>query len=354
MKTPSIVLLVSAIVLASCSSEHKSTTLDVTPISVTTAKVAPSDPIKTVRASGRLEASQSANLSTRLMGHIADFKVTVGQKVTKGQLLVEVSPTDMEAKRAQAIAGLAGAEAAFENAEKDFYRFTSLFEKQSASQKELDNMTTRYQMAKSGLEMAQNALKEVEAHLTYAFIRAPFSGVVVNTFGKSGDMAFPGMPLVTVESTVTSEIVASISESDVASLTIGDKAEVTVSSANVQLTATLKELSRSSKNTGGQYLAKLTIDEPSEQLYSGMFASLSFQTTPIGESESVWVPSDVIIRKGQLSGIYVVAGDKALLRWVRLGETSEGKVQILSGLRPGETYIATSKAELVDGATLAL
>ena len=354
MKSYSFTLLFSAIVLTSCGHENTPNQVSTAPVSVTTATVKGVQASNAILASGQITPVKSANVSTRLMGHIAGFKVSVGDQVRKGQLLVEVSPSDMEAKKAQALAGLAQAEAAYLNAEKDFQRFTSLFQKNSASQKELDNMTTRYEMAKSGLAMAQNAVKEIEAHLEYAFIKAPFSGVVVNTFGKSGDMAFPGMPLITIESEDAMEVIASISESDVSRLKVGDMAEVTVSSANLTFSATLKELSRSSKNTGGQYLAKLNVTEKSELLRSGMFASVRFEKVASITNEEVFVPSSAIVRRGQLNGIYVQAGDKALLRWVRLGGVRGDEVKVLSGLSSGETYIISSEAPLSDGVTISL
>jgi multidrug efflux pump subunit AcrA (membrane-fusion protein) len=67
----------------------------------------------------------------------------------------------------------------------------ALFAQQSASQKELDDMTSRYEMAKAALEGAKQMRNEVQAQFSYANITAPFAGVVTNTFVKEGDMANP-------------------------------------------------------------------------------------------------------------------------------------------------------------------
>ncbi len=355
MKSTFIFLFTAVIALTSCGSHTTESLAETTPISVKTKTVAVQHGAQTTLASGQITAAQSANLSTRLMGHIAQFKVKVGDRVTAGQLLVEVSPNDMMAKKEQALAGLAQAQAAFDNAQKDYHRFTALYQSKSASEKELDNMTTRYEVAQSALAMAQNAVKEVEGHLEYAFIRAPFSGMVVNTFGKAGDMAFPGSPLVTLESNKQLEVVAAISENAIGNLKVGDTARVKVSSAATQFNAVIKELSRSSKNTGGQYLATLGIHEASDKLLPGMFASLEFKTSQSKDQQShVWVSSEALIQRGQLTGLFVVNEDKVILRWLRVGEEQEGYVKVLSGLSAGETYVISATQPLTDGATIRL
>ena len=149
--------------------------------------------------SGQITAVNSATLSTRVMGFVERIPVKVGQKVKKGQLLVAIKNTDLQAKKAQAEASIIEAKAGFQNAEKDYQRFVNLFKQNSASQKELDDMTSRYEMAKARYEAAMQMGSEVDAQFAYTNIRAPFSGVVTNTHIDEGAMANPGMPLVSIE-----------------------------------------------------------------------------------------------------------------------------------------------------------
>ena len=68
--------------------------------------------------SGKIQASNSADLSTRMMGYVNKVHVNVGDKVRKGQLLVSINNNDLQAKRAQVNAGITEATAAFNNAQK--------------------------------------------------------------------------------------------------------------------------------------------------------------------------------------------------------------------------------------------
>jgi hypothetical protein len=77
-----------------------------------------------------------------------------------------------------------------------------------------------------------------------------------------------------------------------------------------------------------------------------MFARLRFQ----GEGPStVFVPATAIVRRGPLTGVFVIDGDVARLRWIALGVSGDGRVEAASGLGAGERIVAIPAAELTDG-----
>ena len=234
MKKNIAILTLSTILFLSCGRDKKEATNNEPAIAVKVSGIA-TDNSEFVTASGKIEAENSANVSTRMMGYVTKVHVKVGQKVGAGQLLVSVNNTDLQAKKAQVDASILQATAAFNNAKKDYERFTALFNQQSASQKELDDMTSRYEMAKAGLEGAKQMRNEVMAQFSYSNIKAPFSGEVTNTFVKEGDMANPGMPLVSVEGDSRMQVTAMVSESDIAQITNGMAVKVLVKSINKEV-----------------------------------------------------------------------------------------------------------------------
>ncbi|MEM8893765.1 MAG: efflux RND transporter periplasmic adaptor subunit [Bacteroidota bacterium] len=332
--------------------QHRNTTVENEPaIAVTSATATMRSFEGTVRASGMIEALQSANLSTRMMGQVDLLNVKVGQQVKKGDLLLKINNTDLYAKQAQVNAGIRQAESAFINAEKDYQRFKTLFEKGSASQKELDDMTTRYEMAKSNLEGAKEMKAEVAAQFKYSDLRAPFDGIVINTFVKPGDMANPGMPLVTVEGANQFEATAMVSETDISRLQEGAEAIVSIKSLGKRLEGVLTEVSMSSKNTGGQYQVKIQLSESAPEFRSGMFINAEIMTEEAESSKSVVIDASALIRRGQLQGLYTInENDMAMLRWLRIGESKGGQVEVLSGLKAGEQYITSAQGKLYNGA----
>jgi RND family efflux transporter MFP subunit len=308
-----------------------------------------------ITASGKIEAENSANLSTRMMGYVTKVHVKVGQNVRAGQPLVSVNNTDLQAKKAQVDASIIQAQAGYTNAKKDYDRFVSLFAQQSASQKELDDMTARYEMAKAGLEAAKAMRNEVMAQFSYSNITAPFSGTVTNTFVKEGDMANPGMPLVSVEGASRLQVTAMVSESDISKIKNNMPVKINIKSLDKEVAGKVSEVSLSAKNTGGQYLVKINLNQTDKSILSGMFANVQF---PIEKSKElktntsgvVLVPESALVKQGQLVGIYTVANNQALLRWLRVGKTFGNQVEVLSGLSANEPYIVSAEGKLYNGA----
>ncbi|HSN49286.1 MAG TPA: efflux RND transporter periplasmic adaptor subunit, partial [Flavobacterium sp.] len=336
MKKIIAILSISAVLLTSCGGDKKEPIKPEPAIAVKVSGVSQNDNSPFVTASGKIEAENSANLSTRLMGYVTKIHVKVGQKVGAGQLLVSINNTDLQAKKAQVDASILQASAGYNNAKKDYDRFVNLYKQQSASQKELDDITARYEMAKAGLEGARQMRNEVMAQFSYSNIKAPFSGVVTNTFVKEGDMANPGMPLVSVEGASRLQVTAMVSENDIASIKKGMPVKVLVKSSNKMLNGKVSEVSVSAMNTGGQYLVKVNLDKTDSTVLSGMFVNVQFPVenrTQAVQTDRVLVPESALVRQGQLTGIYTIGtGNVAILRWLRIGKTFGNQVEVLSGL----------------------
>ncbi|SHJ17479.1 efflux RND transporter periplasmic adaptor subunit [Flavobacterium terrae] len=353
-----VITLVSALVLTSCGDKkEKVVELEAIPVKINGKLDTNNSPF--ITASGKIEAENSANLSTRMMGYVTKVHVKVGQNVRAGQLLVSVNSTDLQAKKAQVNASIIQAEAAYNNAKKDYDRFVNLFAQQSASQKELDDITARYEMAKAGLEAAKQMRNEIQAQFSYSNITAPFTGVVTNTFVKEGDMANPGMPLVSVEGASKLQVTAMVSESDIANVKQGMKVKVTIKSLNKEISGRVTEISLSAKNTGGQYLVKINLDKTDKSILSGMFVNVQFpverSATTATSSDRVLIPKAALVKQGQLNGIYTIGnGNVAILRWLRIGKTFGNQVEVLSGLTANEAYIVSSKGKLFNGAKVSV
>ncbi|WP_395048530.1 efflux RND transporter periplasmic adaptor subunit [Flavobacterium sp.] len=358
MKKIIAIISISAVFLTSCGGDKKEQIKTEPAIVVKVSGVSENTDGGFITASGKIEAENSANLSTRMMGYVTKIHVKVGQKVGAGQLLVSINNTDLLAKKAQVDASILQATAGYNNAKKDYDRFVNLFKQQSASQKELDDMTARYEMAKAGLEGAKQMRNEVMAQFSYSNITAPFSGTVTNTFVKEGDMANPGMPLVSVEGASRLQVTAMVSENDINAIKKGMAVKVLVKSSNVTLTGKVSEVSSSATNTGGQYLVKVNLDKTDATVLSGMFVNVQFPVANKNQTvqnDRVLVPESALVKQGQLTGVYTI-GEKniAILRWLRTGKTFGNQVEVLSGLSANEQYIISAEGKLYNGALVSV
>lgn len=353
----SLTLFTALLGMVSCGSkEDEKAVSNEKPVAVHVSEITAQTNGSFLVASGKIEAEKSANLSTRMMGYVTVVKVKVGDRVSQGQLLVAINSTDLQAKKAQAEAGVLQAQAAYNNAQKDYERFKTLYTQNSASQKELDDMTSRYEMAKAGLEGAKQMKNEVMAQFSYTNITAPFSGIITNKFVKEGDMANPGMPLVSVEAPGALQVTAMIPETEIDAVKADMEVTVEVKSIGKSLKGKVTEVSLSSKNTGGQFLVKINLTETDDSMLPGMYANIQFPVAKTNnENAVVYVPEEAIIYKGQLTGIYTVSESKtAILRWLRLGKTFGDSVEVLSGLSADEQYILKADSKLYNGAKLTI
>lgn len=287
------------------------------------------------------------------MGYVNKVHVNVGDKVNKGQLLISINNTDLQAKRAQVDAGITEATAVFNNTKKDYNRFKSLFADNSASQKEMDDITAGFEMAKARLEAAKQMKNEVTAQIAYSNITAPFSGIVTSKTIETGDMANPGMPLISIEIPGNFEVMAMVPETEISEIKKGTMVDVLVKAINKTIKGSVGEVSTSAKNTGGQYLVKIDLDKTEANILSGMFATVQFPIEKQSKTAMVLIPTEAIVTNGQLSGVYTVSqSNTALLRWLRLGRTYGNQVEVLSGLNSDEAYIISAEGKLFNGAKI--
>lgn len=355
-RTVQLLTGIGIVILSSCSSKQKSeTTVNADSAIMVSVAVPSAGQAQSINVSGQVEASQSATISTRVMGYITKLDVKIGDHVNKGQLLGTISNDDIRAKRAQADAQIAQAETAFKNAQKDYDRFTVLYQQQSASAKEMDNIAMQLSAAKAGLESARQMRNEANAMLSYTSLTAPFEGIVTQKTLDAGSMANPGMPILTIERKGSYQVSASVPESAVAQVKQGGTALISISAINKTIKGTIAQVNQSSAYTGGQYIIKVSIpDDEKTGLYAGMYANVAIPVkqniaTTAG-SDQVMVPLASIEHKDELTGLYTVGNNStAMLRWVRLGKVYGDKVEVLSGLAADEQFIVSADGKLFNG-----
>ena len=287
----------------------------------------------------------------RMMGEIISLKVREGERVQKGQIIARIKSTDIQAKKNQLSANVLEVKAGLTSAEVDYNRIKSLFDKKSATQKELDDITAQRDMLKAKLENLKYADSEINAILDYATIKAPFSGVIIKKMMNQGDIASPGMPIVSIQGTGVFKAVAKVPESEISLLKEGLEVKVKIDALGGKIvTGIVSQVNPSGGYSGAQY--ELSIMLKAEQktiknFKNGMFASVILEN---GTEKHILIPMEAVVRKGQLQGLFTTDSQgKAMLRWLRFGKQFGDKIEVLSGLSEGENYIVSHEGKLVNG-----
>jgi len=302
-------------------------------------------------SSGQLQSKEIANIGTRIMGYIRKINVQKGNNVQKGQLLVSVNDSELQAKLSQVEFMLDEANEVLKIAKKNNARFSRMLADKTVSQKEYENVNLHYVSMKSKVKVAEQMKKEVLANMSYTQIRSPFDGIVASLKADEGMLANPGQTIIVVEKLNAMVIQTQISESHINSVVLGTEAKIYVDAVDEYFKAVVTEKSRSSINTGGQYkltliFKDLNLDKFKNRLLSGMHANVIFNLPKNNlksnniNTLSLLLPSQTIIHKGGLDGVFVISeNNQAILKWVRLGRTQGNVVEILSGVSLNDKII---------------
>jgi len=349
-------LLPLTLTVSACGSEAPPPSPTPDPVTVETAVAALSSRAGLRTYSGTIQGGQRIPLATKMMGTVTRLDVEVGDRVQAGQTLVRVRSQNVRAQKRQVEARLRDARAALQNARINFERIRSLREKDSATQKELDDAHTAYQRAQARVEALRSRLDEINDTLAYATLASPIDGFVVAKRAEEGELAAPGQPLVVVESLEELEAVVQVPESDVNRFQVGDSVTVEIGAAgNATRPGVVAQINPAGSDGSRQFDVQVRVlgdvaAGPSPQtegaIKSGMYARVLY---PVESGEQLTVPEQALVRRGQLIGLFTVSDSTAMLRWVRTGEVRNGRVEVLTGLRPGETYVADATPRILDG-----
>lgn len=347
-KALTLTVLASAIGLAGCTQEEATTTkadsLQQT-IGANTATVELGTVPMLSVVPGSIVSDQKAQISSRLIGYIKDLNVKVGQKVTRGELLFSIDSSDIKSQISQANSGYQQALAALEDAKLDFDRFTKLFKEDSVSKQQYDKVRLQYSVSQENLAAAKSGLDQAKSQLSYANVRAPFTGVIVEKLADAGGLASPGQPIVVIENLQSISVQTEVSGELFAVLRPGDEASVLIDGQPEALPGVIYTLVSSANPRTRTHTVKLSLPAINN-VNSGTFARVSFNR---GDRQTIMVPSTAIIERAGISGVFVVKDGQAFFSMVRPGMSINGSTEIQAGLNLGETIVIDNNQSLLNG-----
>ena len=367
------VALVVSLALPACSRSPKAAASEpVDSIPVAVAAVAMADIADTFEAGGVVQARTTATIMARILAPIREVHAAPGDHVRAGQVLVVLDARDLaaQARRARA-AGLSAdqdviaaeserqaAEAVLALARATHARIAGLHAKRSATQQELDDVTgalraaearvagsaARAQAAISGVEGARAASEAAETVETFSRIAAPFDGVVTEKMVEPGNMAAPGTPLMRLEDTRGFRLDVKADQSRVGQIAPGAIVPIALDAGSGRVpsvvSGTVTEVGRAVDADARTFLVKISLPADGG-LRSGMFGRARFSTQP---RRALTVPAGALVRRGQVTSVFVVEKDIARVRLVNVSGT-----EVLAGLSDGDVVIVSPPPALSDG-----
>jgi HlyD family secretion protein len=284
-------------------------------------------------AVGTVRPASEATVEAQVPGRVLKVLAKAGQVVDKGQLLVQLDDQQFQAKLAQARQGLAAARANFDRASAEHERVKKFAQAEAATPQNLEQAKAGFLAAEAGLRQAQQMVQEAEVGLGYTRLLAPAGGQVVRRLAEPGDMAMPGKPLLTLQTVGGSRLEAMVREGLIAKIKTGEAVRVDIPSLGSGVDGTVEEVTPAADPSTRSFLVKVGLPS-TPGLYSGMFGRL---LVPLQARAAVLVPRQALRRVGQLEMVRVKSAAGWENVYVTSGRAVDGRVEILSGLKGGET-----------------
>jgi RND family efflux transporter MFP subunit len=290
-----------------------------------------------VSAPALVHARQQTNVASRLTANIRELLARKGDRVGAGVVLAKLDDRDLQGQRAEVMAALRQAEILTA-------RRSKLFEEGAIPQRDLLATQTELATQKAKLE-------QVDTQLKFSELRSPFAGTLTEQFLYPGDMAKPDAPVFTIADLDVAVARAQVPESDAGALRAGQQCLFAGSDdPEHPFEGKLGVINRAVDPLRRTVEAWCEIPNKGARLLPGVFGELNVVTGVARQSVVVPVAA-VEFEEGTKKGTVTVVDAQKLThrKEVQAGETFEGKVQIVEGLKQGEQVVVEGGYGLEDG-----
>ncbi len=287
---------------------------------------------------GVVEAVRQATVAAQATGRVASLLVKVGDKVRAGQVLVTIDDRDTQTGVARSQAQVAQAEAELANAQANVQRTRDLRQQGFVSQAALDVAESQYKAAQAGRAGAGAGAQQARLAQSFTQVTAPFDGYVLDTLAQAGDLAVPGKPVATVYAPQPLRVVVQVPASMAATARSAQRIELQLPGVGdaAQWIVPASQQGVTAADPVSQTLTwKMDVPPASAaQLMPGQQTRVRFVG---GSAQRMVVPAAAVLRRGELTGVYVAADKGFVLKAVRLGAShGEAGIEVLAGLKAGD------------------
>lgn len=327
-------------------------------------------------ASGYIVAQRKAAVASKGTGRLEYLGVIEGDKVKTGQVIGRLENRDVEAALGQAKAnltlaraGLESAKAELEDASANFERQKTLFAQNSISRAEYDGANARFKRAVAAVSSAEASITYAEANvratevqLEYTLIRAPFDGVVLTKNANVGEVISPfgaaagsRGAIVSVADMSSLEVEADVSESNIEKIKEGMACEITLDAyPDQRYPGFVNKVVPTADRAKATVLTKVRFAKLNDRVLPEMRAKVNFlkegkQQEQKNSAPKISVPASAITSRNGQKVVFVAKGETVTETAVTLGEVMGNRIEILSGVSPGERVVLRPSEKLTTG-----
>lgn len=284
------------------------------------------DITESIRLVGSMAANEQISVTTEIAGIVDEVSFEEGQEVSRGDLLIKLQTDKLEAQIEQI-------EAEFTLAEQNYERGQTLVAENVISAEEFDQRESRYRNSQALLNLRKEELED-------AYIRAPFDGILDERQISPGQYITPGQSITRLVDVTPLKAEFRVPERFISQLKIGQTVDITVTAyPEKTFTGTVYFMSPEVDQNTRTLLVKARIPNEERFLKPGMFGNLELQLNI--RKNAVVIPESSVFFQGDQKFVYLFKQDgTAELRPITTGKRLPGRVEVQSGVGPGERVIA--------------
>lgn len=300
---------------------------------------------------GKFVSRQSVDLKSRTTGEITDIKVKAGDKVKKGDVLIQIDSRKQEALLSSYKVKQSFLTTNLQNAEIQYQRSKELYERQTISKQDYENALNAYKKAESDLNENTQLINNESVELDYYTIKAPFSGTIGNILAMVGQMITPDENLLSITQNNPLELNVGVSENRSFDLKKGLQVQVLDNDNNIISTSTISFISPVVDTNMQTILIKSLFDNKDDTLRAEQSVKAKIIYNNI---DGITVPFTSIIKMAGQDFVYKVETSSGSLIakqvQVKLGELQNGRYLIEKGINLGDRIVVQGAPKLYDDA----
>ncbi len=311
---------------------------------------------------GRARAGQEVNLSFRVSGPLIELPANVGDEVMAGDVVARIDPQDYVNALGTATGTLQAAQATARKAAADYKRIQNVFKEDpgATSQTAIDLTRAARDSSRAAANSLTSAVKAAQDQLDYTSLKAPFSGVVVETYVENFETVLAKQPVLRLLNPTSIEFVISVPENQISYAPYVDNVVVNFDALpGVDIPATIKEIGREASQATRTYPVTLVMDQPDDaEIMSGMAGSarVSARLPEGARATGMQLPATAIFAREdpEKSYVWVIDATSKTLksRAVETGQLTGYGVTIRSGLSAGEWVVVKGVHSVSEGQTV--
>jgi len=250
--------------------------------------------------------------------------------VEHGDVLFRFTDVEQRTALREAEAQLTEVRAMLLEASGGYGRARSLEERGLGSQRSLDQALAKRDSLAAQVASAESTVERARQRLDYTVVKAPYSGIVTERFVEVGESVSNGQQLMSGLSLETLRVTLDLPQQVSIKVRPDPRAIVLTGEGPVKPEKiTIFPVADPLTNT---FRVRLELPEGQFGLYPGMFVKVAFQ---VGKAERLLIPAAAVVRRSEVTGVYVVVDDGIRLRQIRVGEIVGERIEVLAGLAEG-------------------